>query len=144
MRRLAAERGFTLIELLVVILIIAILVLVGLPAYLGQQEKAKIDSARQQLATAYKAARYETITELGSYPDAASIKAAIEKEPVVGDVHITAAVDDVSGSGIHIISDTTDDKHLTLATAVDADAAKVLVLEHDLSSGAFGFSGYGS
>lgn len=144
MRRLAAEKGFTLIELLVVILIIAVLVLVGVGAYMGQVEKAKIDGARQTLATAYKAARYETVTELGTYPSISEIKAAIEQEPVVGEVHVTDDIADVSGAGAHIIADSTNSHHLTLAIAVDGKGDKVMVLDHDIASGAFGFSGYGS
>lgn len=61
------EQGFTLIELLVVILIIAILVLVGLPAFLGQQEKARKSEAQQQLRTAYTTAKSEAVFKDGKF-----------------------------------------------------------------------------
>jgi type IV pilus assembly protein PilA len=59
--RLAARRrdegGFTLIELMVVVLIIAILLAIAIPTFLGAQNKAKDRSAQSSLRNAVTAAK---------------------------------------------------------------------------------------
>ena len=80
------EQGFTLIELLVVILIIAILVLVGLPAFLGQQEKAKKSGAQQKLRTAYSAAKSAAVFNDGKYPTDLADAIVSEEPGLAGDI----------------------------------------------------------
>src|ERR1035437_1739016 len=50
------QAGFTLVELLVVILIVAVLIAVAAPSFLGQTQKAHDSAAQQELTVAYKAA----------------------------------------------------------------------------------------
>lgn len=130
-----------------VILIIAILVLVGLPAYLGQQEKSKVSGARQQLATAYKAARYETLSDdlssIGYYPAHAELESKMEStEPSLGDVKRVANPAGVSGPGVHIIESTTTPTHLSLGVAVDGDPTRRIFLDHDLTVGKLVYTGF--
>lgn len=49
-----SDKGFTLIELLVVILIIAILIAVAAPSFLGQQDKARDSLVKQALTVSRK------------------------------------------------------------------------------------------
>jgi type IV pilus assembly protein PilA len=51
-QRLAREEAFTLIELLVVLLIIAILLAIAIPSYLGFQKKAEQTAAASDVRTA--------------------------------------------------------------------------------------------
>jgi prepilin-type N-terminal cleavage/methylation domain-containing protein len=55
-RRSSAEAGFTLIELLVVLVIIAVLISIAVPAYLGFKDRAADRAAQANLRTALAAA----------------------------------------------------------------------------------------
>ena len=52
------EDGFTLVELMVVLQILAILVLIGLPAYLGTATKARIATTESNVNSAIPAAAF--------------------------------------------------------------------------------------
>jgi prepilin-type N-terminal cleavage/methylation domain-containing protein len=75
-------QGFTLIELLVVIVIIALLMAIAIPAYLSQQKKAKASKTQQYLATAYRSARGELVSNGGSngYPTANAISTLLRQD----------------------------------------------------------------
>src|SRR5437016_2774771 len=51
------ERGFTLIELMVVVLIIAILIAIAIPTFLGTRGKAKTRQAQSNLRNAFTASK---------------------------------------------------------------------------------------
>lgn len=57
MERNKDEEGFTLIELMVVVLIIAILLAIAIPTFLGSQNKAKDRSAQSSLRNTVTAAK---------------------------------------------------------------------------------------
>ena len=59
------EGAFTLIELLVVILIIAILIAVSAPSFLGQTQKAQDSAANQYNAIAYRTVKAWAVGDNG-------------------------------------------------------------------------------
>jgi type IV pilus assembly protein PilA len=61
------EGGFTLIELMVVVLVIAILLAIAIPAYLGSENRARDRAAQSDLRTALTAARILTADQDGFF-----------------------------------------------------------------------------
>ena len=72
------DRGFTLIELMVVVLIIAILLAIAIPTFLGAQNKAKDRSAQSSARNTLTAAK-TIFADNGKYTDATIVAlAAVE------------------------------------------------------------------
>jgi len=71
------DDGFTLIELMVVVLIIAILLAIAIPTFLGAQDKAKDRSAQSSVRNTLSAAKV-LYADKGSYDEAtaANLQAA--------------------------------------------------------------------
>src|SRR3954447_1361500 len=105
-RRLAAKRskneqGFTLIELMVVVLIIAVLLAIAVPTFLGAQNKAKDRSAQSSLRNSLTAAKtlyadtqtYTGVddTALGAAEPSLSFKATGTDSTVAKEVSVSGA-----------------------------------------------------
>lgn len=61
------ERGFTLIELMIVVLIIAILLAISIPTFLGAQNRARDRSAQSDLRNAVTAAKTVSTDHAGLF-----------------------------------------------------------------------------
>lgn len=69
LRNKQREDGFTLIELMVVVLIIAILIAIAIPTFLGARERAQDKGAQSDLRNALTAAKV-LYTDASDYQDA--------------------------------------------------------------------------
>lgn len=69
----STEDGFTLIELMVVVLIIAILLAIAIPTFLGAQNKAKDRSAQSSVRNALTAAK-TVYTDSSDYTSASLVE----------------------------------------------------------------------
>ena len=117
------EEGFTLIELMVVVLIIAILIAIAIPTFLGARERAQNSAAKSDVRNALVAAKtFYTDTEtytgtLAALPDIepSLTYAAAASNTVVGVVETanTVCIGKVSKSG---------DEFSILETATGASA----------------------
>jgi type IV pilus assembly protein PilA len=130
----AAEEGFTLVELMVVVLILAILIGIAVPTFLGARQKAQDRAAQANLRTGLTAIKTAYV-DGQSYVTAASQLASLE--PSLTFVTTAGA----SSAGEQVIAvNAVDDQDVGLA-ALAADG--VCWQLFDATSGAAGTT-YGS
>lgn len=84
------EEGFTLIELMVVVLIIAILIAIAVPTFLGARSRAQDRAAQSDLRNALVAVETH-YTDTESYDATAAQLEAIEPELDFADLDLSAA-----------------------------------------------------
>jgi prepilin-type N-terminal cleavage/methylation domain-containing protein len=67
-KKLKNKRGFTLIELIVVLAVLAVIMSIAIPRFIGVQNKAKADADQATLEMIAKAAEMYYV-QVGSLPD---------------------------------------------------------------------------
>ncbi|MGQ0825765.1 MAG: prepilin-type N-terminal cleavage/methylation domain-containing protein [Actinomycetota bacterium] len=121
------EEGFTLIELMVVVLIIAILIAIAIPTFLGARERAQNSAAKSDLRNALAAAKVVyTDTEDYTDADAAALEAV---EPSLTYVDGAGTVDAVG-----ILAGATASNMVMVKVSRSGDT---FCIEEDLSLGTY-------
>jgi len=157
--RLRAETAFTLVELLIIILIVAALIAVSAPSFLGQTGKAHESVARQYLTTAYHDAAASAVDHNGNFVDGSFDVAALAAVIHQGEPELTvtpgtcpgsAAAETVENSRIIFVDTSqTHDRDLLLCNDPDHQVYTLKVVNGQLqpittSGGSGGNGGGGS
>jgi type IV pilus assembly protein PilA len=87
-----SDKGFTLIELMVVVMIIAVLLAIAIPTFLGSQNKAKDRSAQSSLRNTVTAAR-TIYTDSSDYSKATDTALDTAEPSLEFEVAATASAD---------------------------------------------------
>ncbi len=94
-RRRDEDKGFTLIELMVVVLIIAILLAIAIPTFLGAQNKAKDRSAQSSARNALTTAK-TLYADAGTYIDASALNLGSSEPSLTFQAGISTGAKNVS------------------------------------------------
>ena len=152
-RRLAArsdqerEGGFTLIELMVVVMIIAILVGIAIPAFLGARKRAQDTAAKSNLRNALGTAQ-TIFTDTQSYLDSATMVTNLGSEEPSFTFLDGDLVGGTESSGAKLISIKTVTSSIGTAPNLDmitlaakSDSGKCFFVRHVATSGTANLSG---
>jgi prepilin-type N-terminal cleavage/methylation domain-containing protein len=106
--RMHEEQGFTLIELMVVVMILAILIVMGLPTFLGVRARFQDRGAQTDLRNSVLAARI-LFTDNATFAsaDAAGLNSIVSTQCYVADATVSVASGTaacVAGAGVGSIS----------------------------------------
>ncbi len=124
--RYGKDEGFTLIELMVVVLIIAILLAIAIPTFLGAQNKAKDRSAQSSLRNTLTAAK-TIYTDKQLFTDATTAALTLAEPNLVFIAAATSSADPKSVS----IAATAD----TFIAASKSKAGTCFYIKEDLTNG---------
>jgi type IV pilus assembly protein PilA len=87
------EKGFTLIELMVVVLIIAILIAIAIPTFLGARERSQNRQAQSNLRNAFAAEKVVYTDNQSFTTNAATLSAVEPSLSYTGDAAIPSTAD---------------------------------------------------
>ena len=108
--RLGKDEGFTLIELMVVVMIIAVLIAIAIPSFLGFRKSAQDRSAQSELRSVLLAEKAYWLEEAKYTADATSINSF---EP-------SAVINADPTLGVQIVVNTSDDDIVCLVRTSDS------------------------
>jgi type IV pilus assembly protein PilA len=119
------DKGFTLIELMVVVLIIAILIAVAIPTFLGMRRNAQNVAAKQSATTSLKAAK-------AIFSDEDSYASVTPAELRAAEASVAYVDGSTASDGSKVASVDVPDA-FTFVAAVYSDSGTCFFIQDDLS-----------
>lgn len=109
-----SDRGFTLIELMIVVLIVAILIAIAIPTFLGQRKEAEDSAAKSNLRNALTTEKAFYAGGASAYTDDLDLLSAIEPSlfnvtgasPAVNTFDPVVVTIDATGQAVCIVAQT--------------------------------------